>query len=179
MPRCENCGFILVLLKSRPRYKCAKCSRSYLQKYIEAKEFMESNIKQRLLDKLLDRRDRNKQWRLGHKEYYAGYYRGYYYENKEKCLERVHKYYQKHKEKYIARMHEYYQNHRESLKKNRREYYLRMKERIDKGILSYFTIYFRHFYNAMQKYHIWQLNSLILLLYGLFHLKEALTLIPL
>ena len=50
MPRCPNCGYILVLLEKRRRYKCAKCGRVYLKKEIENKKFREWNKKQRRND---------------------------------------------------------------------------------------------------------------------------------
>lgn len=46
MPICKNCGYELVLL-SRPKYKCALCSKLYPQKEIENKTFREWNKKQK------------------------------------------------------------------------------------------------------------------------------------
>ena len=43
MPRCPNCSYMLVLLKERNRYKCAKCSGLFSQKKIEDKDFREQN----------------------------------------------------------------------------------------------------------------------------------------
>ncbi len=40
----------LVLLSNRRKYKCAKCSRLFFQKEIEAKEFRTWNHKQKELD---------------------------------------------------------------------------------------------------------------------------------
>jgi len=51
MPQYPNCSYKLVLLEKRLRYKCAKCSRLFLQKYIENKDFQRWNIFQRELDK--------------------------------------------------------------------------------------------------------------------------------
>ena len=39
MPRCPNCSYKLVFLEKRLRYKCAKCSRVFLQKFIENRDF--------------------------------------------------------------------------------------------------------------------------------------------
>ena len=50
MPTCQNCGYELVLLSSKPKYKCALCSRLYPQKEVETKAFREWNKKQRELD---------------------------------------------------------------------------------------------------------------------------------
>src|SRR3989344_7352780 len=47
MPTCQNCGYELVLLSSRPKYKCALCSKLYQQREVEIKAFREWNKKQR------------------------------------------------------------------------------------------------------------------------------------
>jgi len=51
MPKCPNCSYKLVLLSSRPKYKCALCSKLFPKKEIEDKEFKIWNKKQRELDK--------------------------------------------------------------------------------------------------------------------------------
>ena len=48
MPRCPNCSYKLVLLSSRPKYKCALCSKLYPKKEIEVKEFQEFNKRRRI-----------------------------------------------------------------------------------------------------------------------------------
>ena len=53
MSRCLHCGYLLVLLERRSKYKCAKCSRLYPQRLIDSNEFREWNKKERLLDKEL------------------------------------------------------------------------------------------------------------------------------
>lgn len=50
MPRCPNCSYKLVLLSSRPKYKCALCSELYPKKEIEVKEFQEFNKRRRTED---------------------------------------------------------------------------------------------------------------------------------
>src|SRR3989344_5923607 len=50
MPRCPNCSYKLVLLSSRPKYKCALCSKFYPKKEIEVKEFQEFNKRRRIED---------------------------------------------------------------------------------------------------------------------------------
>ncbi len=50
MSRCPNCSYKLVLLSSRPKYKCALCSKLYPEKEIEAKEFQEFNKRRRVED---------------------------------------------------------------------------------------------------------------------------------
>ena len=50
MPRCPNCSYKLVLLSSRPKYKCALCSKLYPKKEIEVEEFQEFNKRRRIED---------------------------------------------------------------------------------------------------------------------------------
>jgi len=50
MPRCPNCSYKLVLLSSRPKYKCALCSKLYPKKEIEVREFQEFNKRRRIED---------------------------------------------------------------------------------------------------------------------------------
>ena len=49
--RCLNCGYCLVLLEKRAKYKCAKCGKLFFKKEVEDKHFREFNIKKRLEDK--------------------------------------------------------------------------------------------------------------------------------
>ena len=50
MPHCPNCSYKLVLLSSRPKYKCVLCSKLYPKKEIEVKEFQEFNKRRRIED---------------------------------------------------------------------------------------------------------------------------------
>src|SRR3989338_175191 len=50
MPSCPNCSYKLVLLSSRPKYKCALCSKLYPEKEIEIREFLELNKRLKLKD---------------------------------------------------------------------------------------------------------------------------------
>ena len=50
MPSCPNCSYKLVLLSSRPKYKCALCSKLYPEKEIEIREFHELNKRLKLKD---------------------------------------------------------------------------------------------------------------------------------
>ncbi|MFH1592728.1 MAG: hypothetical protein ABIB47_05165 [Candidatus Woesearchaeota archaeon] len=50
MPTCPNCSYVLVLLERRLKYKCAKCSRLFPQKQVEAISFRIWNQKQREID---------------------------------------------------------------------------------------------------------------------------------
>ena len=47
MPTCKNCGYELVLLERRLKYKYALCSRLYPQKEVETRDFRIWNQKQR------------------------------------------------------------------------------------------------------------------------------------
>jgi hypothetical protein len=87
MSRCPNCQYILVLIPNRRKYKCAKCSRLYYQKFIDGKEFREYNKRQRKLDKENlksqrkqrprmsdeERKLRIRNYRLNHKAEYRRY----------------------------------------------------------------------------------------------------------
>lgn len=50
MSCCPNCSYKLVLLSSRPKYKCALCSGLYPEKEIEVKEFQKLNKRLRIED---------------------------------------------------------------------------------------------------------------------------------
>ncbi len=50
MPKCAHCNYELVLLSSRPKYKCAICSKLYSKKEIEGKEFRRQNQFQKQLN---------------------------------------------------------------------------------------------------------------------------------
>ena len=45
--RCENCGYVLVLLDSTRKFKCAKCGKLFPQKIVEDEHFKRWNKKQR------------------------------------------------------------------------------------------------------------------------------------
>ena len=62
MPQCPNCSYKLVLLQHRRKYKCAKCSRLFLQKEIESEEFQRFNQLQRQLTKEQFVENFGKQW---------------------------------------------------------------------------------------------------------------------
>jgi len=50
MPTCLNCGYELVLLSNRLKYKCSLCSKLYPQKEIDNQTFRIWNKKQKELD---------------------------------------------------------------------------------------------------------------------------------
>jgi hypothetical protein len=62
MARCLNCGFSLVLLSNRRKYKCAKCSKLFNQKEIDGKEFIVWNKAQNELDKETSKQEFEKEW---------------------------------------------------------------------------------------------------------------------
>ena len=119
MPRCPNCSYKLVFLEKRLRYKCAKCSRVFLQKFIENKDFQRYNkhrreldkhnlnleIKQRKRPKLtseerkLRTKESAKKWRQDNLEKCREYSRKNYEENKDKILAQKKIYRQRTKEK--------------------------------------------------------------------------------
>jgi hypothetical protein len=51
MSTCQKCGFELILLERKLKYKCALCSKLFPQKQIDNKTFRIWNQKQRELDK--------------------------------------------------------------------------------------------------------------------------------
>jgi len=51
MAVCPKCGYMLVLPPKRRRYKCAKCSRLYSQRFIDDREFKRLNQIQRRITK--------------------------------------------------------------------------------------------------------------------------------
>ncbi len=51
MPTCPNCNYKLVFLENRLGYKCAKCGRLFLQKFIENRDFRIWNKYRREIDK--------------------------------------------------------------------------------------------------------------------------------
>lgn len=60
MPICQKCGYELVLLSYKPKYKCSLCSRLYSKKQTESRTFRIWNQKQRELDIHNDRLEHKK-----------------------------------------------------------------------------------------------------------------------
>jgi hypothetical protein len=109
MPKCPNCSYELVLLSSRLKYKCALCSKLYLQKEVENKTFRTWNQKQKELDlhnsklhlKELKELAKTPKLTQEEKKLRAREYRKkFYYKNREKCILRVTKYRQENREKH-------------------------------------------------------------------------------
>ena len=110
MARCIKCGYLLVLLSKRAKYKCSKCSKLWSKIYIDNKEFRTFNQRQRDLDrevleieikqqkeeklkrrleiqeKLLGIKKRIKLTEEERKQRKREHDRGYYYQNREKKL---------------------------------------------------------------------------------------------
>ena len=104
MPQCPNCGYELVLLDRRLKYKCALCSRLYYQKYIENREFREWNKRQRELDihNLIASIEPKPRFRLSGEERRLRakiYGREYYKRNRDKLRKLMKKSYRKKKAK--------------------------------------------------------------------------------
>jgi DNA-directed RNA polymerase subunit RPC12/RpoP len=51
MPRCPNCSYKLVFIERRLRYKCAKCGKLFLRRFIENREFRLWNEQRRDLER--------------------------------------------------------------------------------------------------------------------------------
>ena len=99
---CPNCAYQLVLLERRRKYKCAECSKLFLQKEIEDYNFRNWNKKQKENDmhnlkleaqrpKLTEQEklQRRQEYCLKNKEKYKEYSEKYYYKNKEKINLRI------------------------------------------------------------------------------------------
>lgn len=93
MTKCPNCGYELVLLEKRMKYKCAKCGKIFPKKEIDEKEFKEWNKQQREDDwkeihpksKLtrtkarFNKKEYQKRWREKNKERLRKYSQKYYF----------------------------------------------------------------------------------------------------
>jgi len=128
MPRCPNCSYKLVLLSSRPKYKCALCSKLYPEKEIEVKEFQEFNKRRRIEDAerfekeykehLLRIREVKKSLRLlfnGFSKTPREYREEYYEKNKEKIRQLNREWRLRNREYDLKRKQEYSKKNREIL----------------------------------------------------------------
>ncbi len=88
MPRCQNCGYILILREKIRKYKCAKCGRLFSQKETELRDFRQHNEKQREIDTQDLRKKVPKEKEVAQRppEEKREYDRNYYEKNKEKIL---------------------------------------------------------------------------------------------
>jgi len=128
MPRCPNCSYKLVLLSSRPKYKCALCSKLYSKKEIEVKEFQEFNKRRRIEDAerfdkeykehLARIKDIKKSLRLlfnGFSKTSKEYRKKYYEKNKEKIRHLNREWRLRNREYDLKRKQEYSKKNRELL----------------------------------------------------------------
>ena len=128
MPRCPNCSYKLVLLSSRPKYKCALCSKLYPKKEIEVKEFQEFNKRRRIEDLESYEKDRKehlarikeikKDIRLlfnGFSKTPKEYGKEYYEKNKEKIRQLNREWRLRNREYDLKRKQEYSKKNRELL----------------------------------------------------------------
>jgi len=126
MPRCPNCSYKLVLLSSRPKYKCALCSKLYLKKEIEVKEFQEFNKRRRIED--LERYEKERKEQLARirelKRSLRLLFNGLPKSQKEYRKE----YYEKNKEKISKLSKEWKLKNRNYVLKRKREYYQKNKD---------------------------------------------------
>ncbi|MFH1209305.1 MAG: hypothetical protein V1663_00750 [archaeon] len=125
MPRCPNCQYILVLLEHRRKYKCAKCSRLYLQKEIDNNDFREWNKQQRKQDKETPRPRKLKLT----KEEKNKRKKDYYLSHQKKLLEFSREHYEKNKDKILARKKVYRQETRQQYYEWRKKYRETNRER--------------------------------------------------
>jgi len=65
--RCPNCNYMLVLLETRRKFKCAKCGKLFPQKDIEAESFRIWNEKQKEIERH-NLRIENKRTKLSEEE---------------------------------------------------------------------------------------------------------------
>lgn len=87
MARCPKCSFALVLLPKRNKYKCAKCSSLFRQKFIDNREFRAWNKRQRGIE-----------FKELTKKYIKEYKRQYRLDNKDKICKKAKEYYRKNRE---------------------------------------------------------------------------------
>jgi DNA-directed RNA polymerase subunit RPC12/RpoP len=128
MPCCPNCSYKLVLLSSRPKYKCALCSKLYPKKEIEVREFQEFNKRRRIGDAerfdkeykehLARIREIKKSLRIlfnGFSKTPKEYRKEYYEKNKEKIRQLNREWRLKNREYDLKRKREYSKKNRELL----------------------------------------------------------------
>jgi len=133
MPSCPNCNYKLVLLPKR-KYKCAKCSKLFLQKSTEDKDFQNWNKNQRRLDEHNLNLENNLSKSLKPKlteEDKKKYRLEYYSKNKEKFKKYTKNYFNKNKEKSRIRCKKYYETNKDKIIANKKSYYKKAKDKIN------------------------------------------------
>jgi len=125
MARCTKCSYLLVLLPSRNKYKCSKCSSLFPQKEIDNKAFREWNKRERLQDLENIRPERKPRIKLSDDERIrrakesAKLWREH---NKERCRELSETNYERNKDKILARKKVYRQEIKDKDRIRRKEY---------------------------------------------------------
>lgn len=124
MSTCPNCYYKLVFLSNRLKYKCAKCSRLFLQKSVENKAFYQWNKKQRELDlhNLKLEIQQKKRPKLTEQEKVQRR-KEYYLKNKEKFREVRRKWIEENREFYNQQRREYWNSKSKQINSKRRERY--------------------------------------------------------
>jgi hypothetical protein len=145
MPNCPNCSYELTLIERRRRYKCSKCSRLYLQKLIDEKEFREWNRGERVKDRKEIKAEYNRQnvarYQRENKEKVNAYqrkwsktdkakaaFKRYYEKNKKVINEKAKAKRQLNKEKISEEKAKYYDLHRDTIIGQKRAYRLGLSE---------------------------------------------------
>jgi len=141
MSRCPNCSYKLVLLSSRPKYKCALCSKLYPKKEIEVKEFQEFNKRRRIEDAEIFEKEykehlaRTKEIKKSLRLLFNGFsktpkeYRKEYYEkNKEKIRHLNREWKLKNREYNLKKKREYYQRNKKAIRAKSKEWILNNSE---------------------------------------------------
>lgn len=142
MPICPNCYYKLVFLQKRLKYKCAKCGKIFLQKFIENRDFQRWNKFQRQMDKNQFVENFKKQWLKYKKQFQKPklsseekklkvreYSKKWQIKNKNKCRKACRRYYEKNREKILDCKKLYNKTARDKIKSTKRDYRLKNIER--------------------------------------------------
>lgn len=125
MPKCPNCFFELVLLKHRRKYKCTKCSKLFLQRVIEDKEFVAWNKRRRLEEKVKVgkalKKPKKKIQKISIKEGRKRQ-RETYKKNRKEILKKLKLYYGENRGRLLKRRREYYKIKKEHILKTQEKY---------------------------------------------------------
>tara|TARA_Y100000034_G_scaffold130663_1_gene189626 strand:+ start:709 stop:1263 length:555 start_codon:yes stop_codon:yes gene_type:complete len=121
IPICQNCNYDLVLIARRRKFKCAKCSRLFLQKRTEFQNFQRWNKKQRELDShnfslLLKQREDS----LNERKLLRGF-RLLFKDRVKLTLKGRRKYYEKNKERLIAYTLDWKKRNKDKINQKNRE----------------------------------------------------------
>ena len=150
MAVCPKCGYSLVLLPKRLRFKCAKCGGLYLQKPIDDREFRRWNEKQREFTreeaeieskrmfeeiwevfKNANKPERPKLTEEEKRQKQKEHRKRYYQSNREGILRHTKEYYQQNKERIFEKNRIWARNNIEKARRISMEYYYRNKKYLD------------------------------------------------